>query len=95
MRTYNEQVERDIRVVFDNNGAANRKIMSAATFYANDDRLDAYEKREELSDFIADMYYERVNAAADLIEAKHPQTVNNHLSYSLHGVLCRANGIHA
>jgi len=83
MRTYNEQVERDIRTVFDNHGAANRKIMSAATFYANDDRLDAYEKREELADFISDMYYERVNAAADLIEAKHPQTVNNHISAML------------
>jgi len=83
MRTYNEQVERDIRMVFDNHAAANRKIMSAADVFASAQDLTGWESIDGLADFIADMYYDRINAAADLIEAKRPQTVNNHLSAML------------
>ena len=83
MRTYNEQVERDIRMVFDNDYSAYRKIASAARFFAFDTNLTGWESIGGLADFIADMYYDRINAAADLIEAKRPQTVNNHLSAML------------
>lgn len=88
MRTYNEQVERDIRMVFDNDYSAYKKIASAANFFACNTDLTGWGSIDGLADFIADMYYERVNAAADLIEAKHPQTVNNHLSAMLVREVC-------
>lgn len=88
MRTYNEQVERDIREVFDNDYSAYKKIASAANFFASAVDLTGWESIDGLADFIADMYYERVNAAADLIEAKSPQTVNNHLSAMLVRKVC-------
>ena len=88
MRTYNEQVERDIRMVFDNDYSAYKKIASAANFFACNVGLTGGQKIGELADFIADMYYDRINAAADLIDAKHPQTVNNHISAMLIREVC-------
>lgn len=88
MRTYNEQVERDIRMVFDNDYSAYKKIASAARFFAFDTKINSWESIGGLADFIADMYYDRINAAADLIDAKHPQTVNNHISAMLIREVC-------
>ena len=90
MKTYNAQVERDIKMVFNNDYAAYKKIAHAATYFAC--RFEKYpnpqSKIGELADFIADMYYDRINAAADLIQEKRPQTVNNNISAMLVREVC-------
>tara|TARA_R110000772_G_scaffold220903_1_gene331310 strand:- start:192 stop:569 length:378 start_codon:yes stop_codon:yes gene_type:complete len=90
MKTYNAQVERDIKMVFDNDYAAYKKIAHAATFFACrfEKYPDPHGKIGELADFIADMYYDRINAAADLIQEKRPQTVNNNISAMLVREVC-------
>jgi hypothetical protein len=90
MRTYSEQVGRDIKIVFDNDYAAYKKISHAATFFSCrfEKYPDPHGKIGELADFIADMYYDRINAAADLIQEKRPQTVNNNISAMLVREVC-------
>ena len=90
MKTYSAQVERDIKTVFDANYAAYKKIAHATTYFACafEKYPNPQEKIGELADFIADMYYDRINAAADLIQEKRPQTVNNNISAMLIREVC-------
>ena len=90
MKTYSDEVGRRIKRVFDNDYAAYKKVVHATQFFscAFEKYPNPHEKIGELADFLADMYYDRVNAAADLIQEKRPQTVNNNISAMLIREVC-------